>query len=142
MPHRAEDVPAYCYSQQAENRWLLGSADRFAGCRASPPVPTSRHSSPEQWVDVFEAVGDNFISTGGKGLKRVAPIAGHRWRDPEAGGEASMDWYAAAVGLTGRTPDHDQRTRLLHYNEDDVVATKVLREWMTGPRGRRHPARR
>ena len=44
-----------------------------------------------------------------------------------------MDWYAAAVGLTGRTPDHDQRTRLLHYNEDDVVATKVLREWMTGP---------
>ena len=125
---------AYCYSQQAENRWLLGSADRFAGM---PGIPTradvEAFIASEQWVDVFEAVGDNFISTGGKGLKRVAPIAGHRWRDPEAGGEASMDWYAAAVGLTGRTPDHDQRTRLLHYNEDDVVATKVLREWMTGP---------
>ena len=43
-----------------------------------------------------------------------------------------MDWYAEAVGLTGRAPDQDQRTRLLEYNEDDVVATKVLREWMTG----------
>lgn len=125
---------AYCYSQHAENRWLLGSVDRFAGM---PGIPTRAEVeafiASEQWVDVFEAVGDNFISPGGKGLKRVAPIAGHRWRDPEAGGEASMDWYAEAVGLTGRTPDQDQRTRLLEYNEDDVVATKVLREWMSGP---------
>ena len=124
---------AYCYSQHAENRWLLGSADRFAGMPGIPArADVEAFIASDQWVDVFEAVGDNFISPGGKGLKRVAPIAGHRWRDPEAGGEASMDWYAEAVGLTGRAPDQDQRTRLLEYNEDDVVATKVLREWMTG----------
>ncbi|MBD0024294.1 TM0106 family RecB-like putative nuclease [Gordonia pseudamarae] len=125
---------AYCYSQQAENRWLLGSADRFGGM---PGIPTRAEVEAfigsQEWVDVFEAVGDNFISPGGKGLKRVAPVAGHRWRDPEAGGEASMDWYAEAVGLAGGRPDPGQRTRLLEYNEDDVVATKVLREWMTGP---------
>ncbi|MDY6811174.1 MAG: ribonuclease H-like domain-containing protein, partial [Actinomycetota bacterium] len=29
------------------------------------------------------------------------------------------------------TPDPTQRERLLEYNEDDVRATKVLREWIT-----------
>ena len=66
----------------------------------------------------------------GKGLKKIAPLAGHRWRDDEAGGEASMSWYREAVGYEG-SPDPSQRQRLLEYNEDDVIATKILREWMT-----------
>ncbi|MFT4043788.1 MAG: TM0106 family RecB-like putative nuclease [Gordonia sp. (in: high G+C Gram-positive bacteria)] len=124
---------AYCYSEQAENRWLLGSADRFAGL---PGIPTRTEveefiASPE-WVDIYAAVDANFVCPHGKGLKRVAPVAGFGWRDPEAGGEASMQWYRAAVGLGGRQLDHSQRRRLLEYNEDDVRATKVLREWMDG----------
>lgn len=123
---------AYCYSQQAENRWLLGSADRFAG---DPGVPTRAEVESfigsAQWVDIYEAVGRNFICPNGKGLKRVAPVAGFTWRDADAGGEASMDWYRDAVGLGGTTPDPTQRERLLEYNEDDVRATKVLREWIT-----------
>lgn len=122
---------AYCYSQQAENRWLLGSADRFAG---EPGIPTRVEvaafiESPE-WVDIYEAVGRAFISPNGKGLKRVAPVAGFTWRDAEASGEASMDWYRDAVGMGGTAVDDAQRRRLLEYNEDDVRATKVLREWM------------
>ncbi|EGD54156.1 TM0106 family RecB-like putative nuclease [Gordonia neofelifaecis] len=124
---------AYCYSQHAENRWLRGSADRFGDM---PGVP-SRASvdafiSSREWVDVFEAVGDNFVCPKGKGLKRIAPVAGFNWRDDEAGGEASMEWYAAAVGLDGTLRDETQRARLLQYNEDDVRATKVLREWISG----------
>lgn len=123
---------AYCYSQQAENRWLRGSADRFAGM---PGIPergvVDDFIASDEWVDVFEAVGRNFICPQGKGLKRVAPVAGHHWRDPDASGEASMDWYRIAVALDGGVPDEGQRHRLLEYNEDDVVATKVLREWMT-----------
>ncbi|MFT3660554.1 MAG: TM0106 family RecB-like putative nuclease [Gordonia sp. (in: high G+C Gram-positive bacteria)] len=123
---------AYCYSQQAENRWLRGSADRFAGI---PGVPTRAEvdafiASPE-WVDIYEAVNENFICPNGKGLKKVAPVAGFAWDDPEAGGEASMDWYQAAVGLDGSPLDVSQRARLLRYNEDDVQATKVLREWLS-----------
>ena len=124
---------AYCYSEQAENRWLRGSAHRFAGM---PGIPASHEvedfiASPH-WVDVFAAVSSNFFCPNGKGLKRVAPIAGFQWRDEEAGGAASMDWYATAVGLGGAAPDDAQRVRLLQYNEDDVRATKVLREWMDG----------
>ncbi|MFM9377223.1 TM0106 family RecB-like putative nuclease [Gordonia sp. VNK21] len=123
---------AYCYSQQAENRWLRGSADRFAGY---PGIPSREEvdafiASP-QWVDIYEAVGANFICPNGKGLKRIAPVAGFHWRDDEASGEASMDWYAAAVALDGTTLDVSQRDRLLEYNEDDVQATKVLREWLS-----------
>ena len=53
----------------------------------------------------------------------MAPSAGFAWHDPEAGGENSMRWYRAAVGLDGDEPDLAQRERLLVYNADDVRAT-------------------
>lgn len=122
---------AYCYSRSAEDKWLLDSARRFAG---APGIPTEAEirefiDSP-QWVDIYQAVTDQFICPGGKGLKKIAPVAGFRWRDADAGGEASMSWYREAVGYDGE-PDLTQRERLLQYNEDDVIATKVLREWMS-----------
>ncbi len=122
---------AYCYSRQAEDKWLLDSARRFAGL---PGVPTEAEIrefiDTEQWVDIYQAVSDQFICPNGKGLKKIAPVAGFTWRDDEAGGEASMGWYRAAVGYDAE-PDLLQRNRLLVYNEDDVRATKVLREWMS-----------
>ncbi|WP_233608246.1 TM0106 family RecB-like putative nuclease [Nocardia stercoris] len=122
---------AYCYSRTAEDKWLYESARRFAG---APGVPTEKEirdfvDSPE-WVDMFQAVSDQFICPNGKGLKKIAPVAGFAWRDPEAGGEASMAWYRRAVGYDGAEPELDQRTRLFEYNEDDVRATLALREWM------------
>ena len=110
---------------------MLASARRFADV---PGVPTEAQirefiDSP-QWVDVYQAVSDQFICPNGKGLKKIAPVAGFAWRDDEAGGEASMGWYREAVGYDAE-PDPTQRERLLVYNEDDVLATKVLREWMS-----------
>lgn len=122
---------AYCYSQNAENKWLLGSARRFEGRPGVPPLrEVQDFIESEHWVDVFEHVGRHFVSPHGKGLKVLARYAGFDWRDAEAGGEASMTWYRAAVGYDGPVDD-TQRTRLLEYNEDDVLATKVLREWMS-----------
>ena len=122
---------AYCYSRTAEDKWLYESARRFAGM---PGVPTEDEvrafvDGPE-WVDMFQAVSEHFICPNGKGLKKIAPVAGFGWRDPEAGGEASMSWYRLAVGYDAE-PDMSQRTRLLEYNEDDVRATQVLRDWMS-----------
>ncbi len=122
---------AYCYSRQAEDKWLLDSARRFGDI---PGVPTEAEIhefiDSEQWVDIYQAVSDQFICPNGKGLKKIAPVAGFNWRDDEAGGEASMGWYRDAVGYDAE-PDVSQRERLLVYNEDDVQATKVLREWMS-----------
>ncbi|KAA0025075.1 TM0106 family RecB-like putative nuclease [Antrihabitans cavernicola] len=136
MQTRAQTVAAgktfaaYCYSRAAEDKWLLDSARRFEGM---PGIPTVEEilgfiNGPE-WVDIYQAVSDQFICPNGKGLKKVAPVAGFNWRDAEASGEASMSWYREAVGFEGE-PDLGERTRLLEYNEDDVYATKVLREWM------------
>ncbi|HVW41597.1 MAG TPA: TM0106 family RecB-like putative nuclease [Amycolatopsis sp.] len=125
---------AYCYNAMAENRWLFGSAERFGG---RPGIPAKRDIQSfvdsDEWVDLFRSVSDQFLCSRGKGLKVVAPVAGFAWRDPEAGGEASMRWYRDAVGMNGDAPAPEQRERLLQYNEDDVRATKVLREWMSGP---------
>jgi len=139
---------AYCYNREAENRWLLSSATRFAGrpgvppvaevedfiAAAAPPPRRRRTAGPAvRWVDMFELVGEAFLCAHGKGLKMVARAAGFTWRDPEAGGENSMRWYREAVGLDGGVVDLSQRQRLLDYNADDVAATRTLREWMCSP---------
>ncbi|GAB3573557.1 TM0106 family RecB-like putative nuclease [Amycolatopsis endophytica] len=123
---------AYCYNAMAENRWLFGSVERFGDFPGMPPKSEIQSFvDSEEWVDLFRSVSDQFLCSRGKGLKVVAPVAGFSWRDPEAGGEASMRWYRQAVGLDGSLPDESQRTRLLRYNEDDVRATHALRHWMT-----------
>jgi predicted RecB family nuclease len=125
---------AYCYNEQAENRWLLASARRFAGRPGIPPLAeVEAFIADPGWIDLFAVVDEWFLCAHGKGLKRVAPVAGFGWRDPEAGGENSMRWYRDAVGMDGAPPDPTQRRRLLEYNADDVAATAALREWMTSP---------
>jgi predicted RecB family nuclease len=125
---------AYCYNEQAENRWLIASADRFAGLPGIPPMAeVEEFIAHPGWIDLFAVVSEWFLCAHGKGLKRIAPAAGFAWRDPEAGGENSMRWYRDAVGMDGAPPDPHQRERLLEYNADDVHATRVLREWMTSP---------
>lgn len=125
---------AYCYNEQAENRWLLASARRFAGRPGVPPVAeVEAFIADPCWVDLFAVVSEWFLCAHGKGLKRVAPAAGFSWRDPEASGENSMRWYRDAVGMDGAVPDVTQRARLLEYNADDVAATAAVRDWMTSP---------
>ncbi|MGQ0479480.1 MAG: TM0106 family RecB-like putative nuclease [Pseudonocardia sp.] len=125
---------AYCYNEQAENRWMLASADRFAGKPGVPPrAEVAEFIASGQWVDMFAVVSRWFLCAHGKGLKRVAPVAGFTWADPEASGENSMRWYRDAVGLDGAAPDAAQRERLLRYNADDTAATQVLRQWMRSP---------
>ncbi len=123
---------AYCYNEQAENRWMLSSAERFAGAAGVPAVAeVQEFISSADWVDLFGLVSSEFLCAHGKGLKTVAPVAGFSWRDPEASGENSMRWYRDAVGLDGAEPDPTQRERLLTYNADDVHATHALRHWMS-----------
>lgn len=123
---------AFCYNEQAENRWMLSSAARFAG---TPGIPTTAEVqefiASDQWVDLYGVVSAEFLCAHGKGLKTIAPAAGFTWHDPEASGENSMRWYSDAVGLGGGEPDLVQRARLLTYNADDVRATHALRLWMS-----------
>ncbi|TDD56708.1 TM0106 family RecB-like putative nuclease [Saccharopolyspora elongata] len=123
---------AYCYNELAENRWMLASAERFAGKPGVPSVAEVREFiGSAEWVDLFASVREQFLCPNGKGLKVIAPSAGFGWRDAEASGENSMRWYRDAVGLGGGVPVLSQRDRILDYNEDDVRATWTIRRWMT-----------
>ncbi|HEU0087395.1 MAG TPA: TM0106 family RecB-like putative nuclease [Pseudonocardiaceae bacterium] len=123
---------AYCYNEQAENRWMLSSAERFAAVPGVPSVAeVQQFISSDQWVDLYGVVSAEFLCAHGKGLKTIAPVAGFSWHDPEASGENSMRWYRDAVGLGGHVLDPGQRARLLTYNSDDVQATHALRNWMS-----------
>lgn len=132
---RGLSLAAYCYNEQAENRWMLSSVERFAGASGIPPAAAVREFiSSQAWVDMYAVVSAEFLCPQGKGLKTIAPAAGFSWHDPEASGANSMRWYADAVGLGGGAPDLTQRDRLLTYNADDVRATHALRLWMSSER--------
>ncbi len=95
---------AYCYSRSAEDKWLLdvGAPVRRYPGHAAPKRRSREFIDSPQWVDIYQAVTDQFVCPNGKGLKKIAPVAGFHWRDAEAGGEASMSWYREAVGLRRR----------------------------------------
>lgn len=132
---RGLSLAAYCYNEQAENRWMFSSVERFAGAPGIPTAAAVREFiSSDQWVDLYGVIIAEFLCPHGKGLKTIAPAAGFRWHDPEASGENSMRWYSDAVGLGGGEPDLAQRARLLTYNADDVRATRALRLWMSSER--------
>jgi predicted RecB family nuclease len=113
----------YCYSRQAEAaqmRGALGEDD------AQVRDAVEEFMASPRWVDMYR-VFDTHLVTGDRiGLKKVAALAGFSWRDDDPDGALSMVWYEhAAAG------DPEAQSRLLAYNEDDVRATRALREWMS-----------
>ena len=66
-------------------------------------------------------------------IKTLAKFLGFNWRDTEPSGAASIEWYHRWVD----EGDDAIRQRILDYNEDDCIATRVLldgiRELKVGP---------
>ena len=60
-------------------------------------------------------------------LKDVAKYLGFAWRHPEASGQNSVVWYQQY--LDG---DEQALKDIIEYNEDDVRATWMLRNWAVG----------
>lgn len=134
---RGLSFAAYCWSRQAEERWLFSTPRRYPEVPGMPtPEQVRQFTDSSQWIDLYAEVKARFVVPGSLRLKAIAPVAGFAWRDPEPGGENSMAWYRAAVGKdsAGPTvPDLRMRQRVLDYNEDDVRATAAVRAWMSGP---------
>ena len=87
-----------------------------------------RFFASDEWVDLHQIVADQILTEGPLGLKVLATRAGFAWRDEDPSGEASMAWFEEAA-----SGDEAARRRLLEYNEDDVLATRALRDWLDGP---------
>jgi len=59
-------------------------------------------------------------------LKDVAKYLGYAWSDPDAGGAESVGWYDQWL----KTGNRESLERIIRYNEDDVRATLLLRDWL------------
>ncbi|MFC4065215.1 TM0106 family RecB-like putative nuclease [Actinoplanes subglobosus] len=93
--------------------------------RRFPPLPDGP-AHPDRWIDMLPLVRAAVDSRAGHGLKAIARHGpGFAWRDPDPGGLQSQQWHAAA-----REGDPVAARRLLDYNEDDVRATRAVREWL------------
>lgn len=55
-------------------------------------------------------------------IKTLASYLGFTWRDTDPSGASSIEWYHRWV----ETKDDSIRKRILEYNEDDCIATRVL----------------
>ena len=66
-------------------------------------------------------------------LKDVAGYLGYKWSDPSAGGAESVVWYSEWLktkNLPDRQAGNKILKKLLQYNEDDVRATLLIKEWL------------
>ncbi|MBA3527912.1 MAG: TM0106 family RecB-like putative nuclease [Propionibacteriaceae bacterium] len=84
-----------------------------------------------EFVDLLEIVKAHFFGASGLGLKVVATkAAGFAWRDDDPGGLNSQSWFTEAVHGENAELRAAARRRVLAYNEDDVIATSRVREWL------------
>jgi predicted RecB family nuclease len=81
------------------------------------------------WIDLHTEMRRRVESLNGLGLKIVAKALGFHWHADDAGGDASMLWYQRATSLASDDERRTWQQKILEYNEDDVRATRHLREW-------------
>jgi len=68
------------------------------------------------------------LPTDGRGLKTIAQWIGFEWRDEDPGGAQSMAWWKEY--LDNPVAKTALRNRVIAYNEDDLRATFVVRDWL------------
>lgn len=128
--HQNATVRFYCYTD-AENTKMHEIASRWLDFPGMPDHEAiDALCATDHWVDLKETVEGLVWPTDSLSLKEVAPLAGFSWRDEDAGGDNSILWYEIAVTTDDDSQRREMSEKLLRYNEDDVLATKVLREWL------------
>lgn len=120
---------AYCYARSAEEGQM-----RNALAAAAPGLPPAGEVeaflASDAWVDMLAVVRSQVVAGASHGLKTVSRCAGFAYRDEAPSGEESMVWYRRAVSTDPEDDPSAYRDRLLRYNEDDVRATRAVRDWL------------
>ncbi|MDP3699260.1 MAG: TM0106 family RecB-like putative nuclease [Nanoarchaeota archaeon] len=96
----------------------------FKACRTPKQVQEKILGSI---VDLLKVVTSSVVfPTLRNGLKDVAKYLGFKWRHDDVTGSESMAMYLEYVN----TGDTKILQKIIDYNEDDVVATRVVRDWL------------
>ena len=100
-----------------EESWMSSMAERY-------PKHTKAISRVlKQFVDLKEVVKEALaLPVTTFSIKEVAPVFGFKWRAEDASGSNSEAWYDEWL----KTKDKTLFTKILQYNEDDVIAMHVI----------------
>ena len=90
------------------------------------PIDIKRMFNPDYAIDLYYDVVKKKTEwpTHDYSIKTLAYYLGFRWRDKSPSGAESIEWYHQWV----ETGDKKIKERILKYNEDDCIATRVLLE--------------
>jgi len=132
-----------------ETRYFRSLASKHAGIRGVPQIEElEAFFAGNSWVDLYPIVAKQLVwPTEDLTLKSLAKYVKFFWRDEAPGGGNSIAWYQEAIKTDAETvtgPDlrGEARTRLLQYNEDDVLATWTIRDWISRLGEARRPGRK
>jgi len=127
---QAEQSPDLCVYHYSG--FELAALRRLAtGYPDEPVFARALELAESSFCDLLPLVKNNFFGVRGVGLKPVATLAaGFSWRDDDAGGLNSTRWFVDAVHAETAEQRQLARTRVLQYNEDDVIATAAVRSWL------------
>ena len=122
---------AYHWSE-AEDRCMKALAKKHAGYPGIPSMEElEAFLTSSEWVDLYTILKEQTIwPTPDLSVKSVAKYLKFFWRDEQASGGASVNWYREATLADEEDVRSLAQTRLLEYNEDDVKATFEIRKWL------------
>jgi predicted RecB family nuclease len=122
---------AFYYYTSAENKWLRACARRHAGNPGIPsPDEIDVFIGSQHWIDIYPKAKAIWATGTGAGLKSIAPIVDHHWEDENDGGAQSLLWFDEATHSSDSAVRLERSQKLLRYNENDVIATKRVRDYL------------
>ena len=111
----------YYYSKYERTIWRQLQAKYPSVCMADD-IENLLH--PSQSVDLYFDVVKKATEwpTRDHSIKTLAKFLGFNWRDMHPSGAASIEWFDRWI----QTGDTKVKQRILDYNEDDCIATRVV----------------
>lgn len=120
-----EEYVVYHYAPYESSRLTMLSKKYAADMMDADHAHLARFR--EQMFDLNEPTKNDFVfPVYFYGLKQIGKLLGFHWDSKKAGGAQSIFWYEQWVA----TGDREILHTILRYNEDDVRATKFLKEWI------------
>ena len=111
----------YFYSKY-ERTWWRKLQQRYPHVTAESEIDAMFESgmAVDLYFDVVQRCTE--WPTRDHSIKTLASYLGFKWRDTSPSGADSIEWYHRWI----ESGDPNIRQRILDYNEDDCVATRVL----------------
>ncbi len=118
---RVQPSAIYYYSPYERTAWRrLAAKHPDVARRSEVDELFASNTTVDLYIDVVRSKME--WPTRDLSIKTLATYLGFHWRDPDPSGAASIEWFHRWT----QSRDRSVRQRILEYNHDDCIATRVL----------------